>query len=128
MALALKRVRGQDLTFVITGGGTTTAIRDLKINVKQGSYEASAADALFDQKVMGRKSVDGSFSMWLGTEGVAPALGTTLTAVTASVGADAVTPTLTDAALYGNLKVTGFTQSYQDTPAFIDVTFEGGFI
>lgn len=129
MALALKRVRGQDLTFAITGGGTVTAIRDLRINATQGVYEASSASATYDQKVLGRKAIDGSYTLWLGTEGIAPALGDTISVLSASVGSDEVTPaTIDDATTYGVLKVTGVTHSFQAEPATAEVSFEGGFL
>lgn len=129
MALALKRVRGQDLTFAITGGGTVDAIRNLSINLTQGTFDATAAAATYDQKVLGRKSITGSYTLWLGTEGVPPSLGSTITVLSASVGADEVTPaTIDDATVYGSLKVTGVNQSYQDEPATAEVTFEGGFL
>lgn len=129
MALALKRVRGQDLTFAITGGGTVTAIRDLNLNIKQGTFDATAADATYDQKVLGRKSIEGSYSLWLGTEGVAPTIGTAITVLSASVGADEVTPaTIDDATVYGSLRVTSVGLKFMDSPSTIDVGFEGGFI
>lgn len=129
MALSLKRVRGRDLVFAITGGGTITALRDLKFNITQDSYPAKAADATFKQKVVGDLDTKGSYSMWLGTEGVAPTIGTTITVLTAKVSTDDTIPvTLTDSTTYGLLKVTGIGQSYQDAPAWIDVTFEGGYI
>lgn len=129
MALALKRVRGQDSTYVLTGGGTVDAIKDLKIDLKQGVFDATAADATFDQKVLGRKTLSGSYNMFLGTEGVAPALGDTISVLSVSVGADEVTPaTIDDATVYGMLKVTGIGETFQDTPAMCAVSFEGGFI
>ena len=129
MALALSRIRGQDVTFVVTGGGTTTAIRDLKFDAKIGTFDATAATSTYDQKVLGRKSVTGSYNMWLGTEGIAPALGDAITVLSVSVSADEVTPpTIDDVTVYGKIKVIGFGQSYQDAPATVTVNFEAGFI
>lgn len=129
MALALKRIRGRDLTFAITGGGTITAIRDLKIDAKTSTMDVSAATATFDQKVIGRSSITGSYTLWLGTEGVAPAIGDEITALSASVSSDEVTPTnVDDATVYGKLRVTSVSHAFQADPATVSVGFEGGFL
>ena len=60
MALSLKRIRGRDLTFAITGGGTISAIRDLRINAQTSTFDATAASATFDQKVVGRSAISGT--------------------------------------------------------------------
>lgn len=129
MALSLTRVRGQDLTFAITGGGTITAIRDLKIDAKISTFEATAATATYDQKTLGRFSISGTYSMWVGTGGIPPAVGDSITVLSASVSSDEVTQANIDSsAVYGVLKVTSVGQAFQDSPGITTVGFEGGFL
>lgn len=113
----------------MTGAGTITAWRDLRLNLTQGTFDATAASATFDQKSLGRKNATGTLSIWLGTEGVPPALGDTISVISVSVGADEVTPTtIDDATVYGTYKVTGVNYSFQDSPATAEISFESGFI
>lgn len=129
MALALPRLPGHELTFVITGGGTVDAIRSLSLNRSQGTYDASAANATYDQKVLGRKNLTGSYELFLGTEGVPPTEGDQITVLSVSVGLDEVTDADIDSGtVYGELRVTGVDESYGGDLATATVNFEGGFI
>src|SRR5688572_9686591 len=102
MAATSKRLPARLLTFVITGGGTIAAIRNLKINRKRGKFEATAAQADYDQSVLGRRSISGSYEMFLGTEGVPPGEGDQLTALSVSEGGGEVTaPDIDNATVYG---------------------------
>src|SRR4051812_36627415 len=96
MALALKRLPGQTLTVVVTGGGTITAWEKISLKTKQSTSEASAASSTYDQRTLKRKSATGTISGFLGTEGVPPALGDTISAVTLNVSTDETGPTTID--------------------------------
>jgi len=129
MALAVKRIPGNIATFAITGGGTIAAIRNLTVTATQGTFEATAATATFDQKTMGRKTAKGTYTLWLGTEGIAPLTGDTISVLSVSVGLDEVTPaTIDDATVYGVMKVTSVEHTFQDSPATVTVSFEAGII
>lgn len=128
MALAIDRIRLQDITIVVTGGGTLTEIRNLRYRISQGTAAVPAADDVYERKVLLRKDMSGSFEVWRGTGGVPPTLGATLTPITVSVGADEVSPaTIDDAAVYGAIKVTSIDEVYDDPAASYTVNFEGGF-
>lgn len=129
MALALKRLPGPELTFTITGGGTVAAIRSLSISRTQGTFDGTAASAEYDQKVLGRKNLTGSYELFLGTEGVPPSEGDEITVLSVAVGADEVTdPDIDSGTVYGDLRVTGVDETYGTDLATATVKFEGGFI
>ena len=76
MALALKRVRSQDIGtagLIVTGAGTILAWTNFTLSIKQGSKDATASASGFEQKVLMRRSATASIDVFLGTEGVAPA-------------------------------------------------------
>ena len=78
---------------------------------------------------MGRKNASGSVSGFLGTEGVPPALGDTISLITLNVSTDETGPTtIDDATVYGVMKVTKVNYEYQDSPAKYSFDFESGFI
>lgn len=130
MALALKRVRGQDLVLVCTiGTNVYTAWKTIKINPKVGTFDATAASATYDQKSLGRVSVTGSVSGFLGTEGTPPVEGDEITVLSLSVSTDEVGPaSVDDGTTYGTLRVTSVNYEAQDSPMNFSFDFESGFI
>lgn len=132
MALALKRVRGQDIGttgLLITGAGTILAWTNFNLDVKQGSADATSSASTYEQKVLMRRSATGSVDVFIGTEGIPPAVGDAITVLSASVGADEITPaTIDDATVFGKYKVTGVNYKVQDGPAMATISFESGFL
>lgn len=131
MALALKRVRGQDIGagLVMTGAGTLLAWTNFSLDISQGSADATASASEFEQKVLMRRSATGSVDVFLGTEGVPPDVGDDITVLSVSVGLDEITPAdIDDAAVFGKYKVTGVSYSVGDGPATATISFESGFM
>ncbi len=132
MALALKRVRGQDIGttgLVLTGAGTILAWSNFSLDVKQGSTDATASASKFEQKVLMRRSATGSVDVFLGTEGVPPNVGDDITVIAVKVGLDFITPAdIADATVFGKYKVTGVNYKVADGPGTATISFESGFL
>jgi len=131
MALALKRVRGQDIGtgLVLTGAGTILAWTNFSLDIKQDSTDATSSSSPFEQKVLMRRSATGSVDVFLGTEGVPPDVGDDITVLSVSVGLDEITPAdIDNATVFGKYKVTGVSYKVEDGPATATISFESGFL